>query len=90
MRIWKYPLEVVELQEVKMPMGALTLSVQLQAGAPCLWAVVPEDETRMEVRRIAIYGTGSPILHELRPFSFLGTFQYHHQGLVFHAFEIRS
>lgn len=87
MRIWKYPLELTDLNEVKMPLGALTLTVQVQDETPCLWATVHENETRMETRRFAIYGTGNPMPHD--PGFYIATFQMAGGALVFHAFELR-
>lgn len=42
-RIYKYPIETVDQQQVKMPDGAQILTVQVQNGKPCLWAMVDPD-----------------------------------------------
>lgn len=88
MRIWKYPLQVTDEQAVPMPIGSQLMTVQMQNGTPCLWALV--DETRNPsgtVKRIAIYGTGNPIPDD--PGRYIATFQMSNGALVFHAFELQ-
>ena len=41
--IWKYELAMIGRQTVPMPADAEILSVQVQAGVPCLWALVKPD-----------------------------------------------
>lgn len=83
--IWKYPLALRDVQGIDMPSGANILCVQVQAGVPCLWAIV-DTEARNVMRRIRIVGTGHPIEVEGEPY--IGTFQIHDGALVFHAFEV--
>lgn len=83
--IWKYALQVVDEQPVRMPSGAEILTVQMQGANLCLWAcVVPGAEE--SIRHIRIYGTG----HEMDPgmHRYIGTFQMHGGALVFHAYEV--
>ena len=87
MKIFKYQLEITDEQTVLMPIGANILSLQLQNGIPCVWALVDEISGDEE-RTFFTYGTGNPI----DPFSkserkFLGTYQLNN-GLVFHVFYI--
>jgi len=87
MQIWKYPLEVTDVQDLLMPEGSEILSVQVQLATACIWAMGDEHNLRVP-RRIRIYGTGHPMQG---PFGrFIGTFQIHHADshLVFHVFEI--
>lgn len=88
MRIWKYPIEVTDQQNVKMPNGAKILTVQMQGDKPFLWALVDETlpKFQFEVHAIAIYGTGNPIPDQ--PGDYIATFQMMGGGLVFHAFEL--
>ena len=59
--IWKYPLEVTDEQDLKMPRGARLLHVGCQDGyQPVLWALV-ELSASLVARRILIFGTGYPI-----------------------------
>ena len=85
MRIWKYPLEVADGQNLSLPTGAKILTVQMQGGTPCLWALVDEDMPTTETRAIAIYGTGNPMPTE--PGAYIATFRLHGSSLLFHAFE---
>lgn len=82
-KIYKYPLLIVDEQEVEMPMGSGIMSVQMQNGQPCLWALVDTDNTP-EKRKIFIRGTGHPADGMGR---YISTFQMKGGELVFHAFE---
>ena len=85
--IWKYPLQLVDVQAIQTPRLATLLTVQLQNGVPTLWAMVHEKEIP-ETRYIAIYGTGTPItrnISSLFTINFLGTVQM--DGFVWHFFE---
>jgi hypothetical protein len=83
--IWKFPLKVDDVQLVPMPMGAEVLTMQIQDGQPCLWALVDGGE-RQEQRLIEIFGTGNPI-HEDAGIQrrYIGTFQQ--SPFVWHVFE---
>jgi hypothetical protein len=90
MRIWKWSLEVTDLQMVMIPAGAKLLDVQVQAGPmqsrfAQLWALCDENAPK-EPRYIAIYGTGNPMPGE--PGDYIATFQMRGGALVFHAFEV--
>lgn len=84
--VWKYPLEVNDSQIVAMPANAHILTIQLQMGVPCLWALV-NPEMPLEQRTILIAGTG----HERDDLdglvNFIGTFQMSGGMLIFHVFE---
>lgn len=81
--IWKYELEVVGSQEIKLPTGFEVLSVQVQNGIPCLWvrvdALRPTHKTE-----IIIHGTGHPVPDTTG--KYLGTFQMNGGALVWHVF----
>ena len=85
MRIWKWMLNMTDVQAVEMPDSAKLLTVQLQGGMPQLWALCDENAPK-EPRRIAIYGTGNQMPDE--PGEYIATFQLHGGALVFHAFEV--
>ena len=57
--IWKYVLELVDVQKVQMPRNAKILSVAKQGDIICLWAMV-NPEVATTGRDIAIVGTGNP------------------------------
>lgn len=83
--IWKFPLTTTGEQSVDMPQGAKILACQTQNNTPCLWCVVDVNAPR-EKRTFRIYGTG----HEFRGGEYVGTYQIHNGGLVFHVFEETS
>jgi hypothetical protein len=81
--IYKYPLLILDEQELEMPMGAGLMTVQMQRGQPCLWVLVDTRNT-MEKRKVLIRGTGHPATDVGR---YIATFQMKGGELVFHAFE---
>lgn len=81
--IYKYPFRIDDEVEIEMPVGATLLTVQIQHGQPCLWALV--DPVKSEERRkILIRGTGHDAPGVGR---YISTFQMQGGALVFHAFE---
>jgi hypothetical protein len=85
--IWKYKLDIIGCRNISMPIGAEILTVQVQDGGPCLWALVdPKAET--EIRTIEMFGTGHPVLSDMGTSrKYISTFQMHGGELVFHVFE---
>jgi hypothetical protein len=84
--VWKFPV-VPGRHEVSMPQGARALCVQLQHGAPWLWALVPDTDAPRETRTIVTVGTGHPFDHAR--LLYVGTFQVTDTPLgvlVFHTF----
>ena len=81
--IWKYELKTTGRQVVEMPADPQILSVAVQNGIPCLWAMVDSERPR-QGRVIRIHGTGQrlAVIHE-----FIGTFMLHDGALVFHVFD---
>jgi len=81
--IWKFELEIVDEQVIKMPVGALLLqTAQIQNITPVIWAIC-DSLYKMEEVTIITIGTGNPIdiLEELM---YLGTYQL--RGFVGHVF----
>ncbi len=73
-RIYKYKLEIRDIQDVFLPIDCEMLSVQVNHGQPCLWALVPgESGVPEQPRTIYCIGTGHNILIPLG--KFLGTVQ---------------
>ncbi len=60
MKIYKYTLDIVDRQVVRMPRGANILSVGNQRGKVCLWALCNPDMP-FSLRAIEIIGTGNSI-----------------------------
>lgn len=83
--IYKYPLQVADVQEVVLPSGAYMLSAQMQSGNLCLWALVDTNEC-LETRTVCMYGTGHRVNQAVEAMQFLGTVQMADGGLVFHLF----
>jgi len=84
-KIYKYPVEVADVQTILLPIGAQILSVQEQKGKPYIWAIV-NPETDSEPRRFRLYGTGHNIETD-NVLKYIGTFQLLCGRLVFHLFE---
>ena len=82
--IWKFALQTIDKQKIKMPVGAELLTVQVQNGEPCLWARVDTEEP-IEPRQIAIHGTGHELPDSTR--KYIGTYQMAGDTLIFHVFE---
>ena len=82
--IYKYELSVHDEQRFHMPLGYQLLTVQIQRGKPCIWALV--DTTFPDVPvDLLTYGTGGPVPG--RPGLYAGTYQLENGGIVFHVFE---
>jgi hypothetical protein len=85
--IYKYQLEVKTNQTVKMHEGAQILSVQVQRGVPCVWAVVDPDQPEASYG-FETYGAGHPVPpdteHVVR--DFVGTYQLNDGEFVGHVF----
>lgn len=82
--IFKYPLELAGVQSVRMPAGATILTVQLQAGVPCVWAITDSAQPKVS-RRLLLVGTGHALPDDHG--RYVGTFQPP-RGLVFHVFDL--
>lgn len=87
MVIWKFELQITDMQELMMPEGAEFLSVANQNGSLCLWATVdPSKEKRH--RYIEIIGTGNPMPMDTGvDRKFIGTAVVN--PFVWHVFERR-
>jgi len=81
--IWKFPLETTDEQVIELPVGAKILTVQLQGGKPCLWALVNPDQTMQQVK-IETFETGHNIPSGNR--TYIATYQLMAGSLILHAF----
>ena len=72
--IYKYILEPVGAQTLQIPSGAEFLSVQMQHGNLCLWAIV-DPEKLLENEYFVIVGTGHPVPEKPKYLQYLGTVQ---------------
>lgn len=85
--IYKYSIEVTDVQMVSMPIGAEILTVQVQNETPCIWALV-DSNAPLENVKIRVHGTGHPVNGE-ENLEYIGTFQLLGGRLVFHTFKIK-
>ena len=86
--IWKFGLEVVDLQDIEMPIGAEILSVQTQYNKVCIWAVC-DPEAKKEKRVFMVKGTGHKFDDsDLEYATFIGTTQMHEGQLIWHVYEV--
>jgi hypothetical protein len=84
--IYKYPLQLTSDQYLDMPQGSSILSIQIQRGAPTLWALVDDTVPRLSTKRIRMTGTGHELPHGLaNNLRFISTVQL--DELVWHFFE---
>ena len=82
--IWKFDLEVTDLQDIAIPEGARLLCVQIQRRQPKLWALV-EEFAPIVKRFIEMVGTGHEVSDPVG--AYIGTFQNENGSLVFHVFD---
>lgn len=85
MTIYKYPIQITDVQKVKLPIEAQILTAQMQGDALCIWAIVDEAATDTEERTIEVFGTGHPMGQVFR--QYIGTVQMQGGALVWHVFE---
>jgi hypothetical protein len=84
--IWKYPVAMLDRFSLDIPKDHMFLDVQVQRGAPALWALVDADAPKMRVD-FALVGTGNPFPDpDEGEFWHIGTFQLAGGDLVFHLF----
>ena len=86
-RVFKYPLEVTDFQDVNLPLGAEILKVEMQQNCLQMWALVDDDVTYFSFRKIRIAGTGHVIEGNMK---YISTFFMADGSLVFHVFEDAS
>lgn len=82
-RIFKYQLQLQPSQSLQLPGGAVVLTLQVQHGQACIWALV-DDSNPLVTRTFRIVGTG----HQLPegPHYYVGTYQTDGGAFVWHVF----
>lgn len=83
--IFKYELQIDDEQSIEMPKDAEIISLQVQHGVPCIWAIVDTDKEK-ESRVFHTYGTGQKFYP--KGAQFVGTYLIHQDRLVYHVFDI--
>ncbi len=83
--IWKFPLAMINEQEIEIPQGYVPLCIMLQNEMPVLWCRVNVTHSEQRVK-IRTYATGHPITHVAE--KYVGSYQILRSGgnLVFHVF----
>ena len=80
--IYKYRLELQPVQIVKLPLKRV-LTIQIQDGTPCLWALVNTNEMEIPLA-ICMAGTGAQDGNDYERLKYISTTQL--GGFVFHWF----
>lgn len=88
--IFKYSVpEAADRFELELPIFSEILTFQSQKDKFYIWAVVNDEEDKMEKRYFRILGTGRPLITgKYKIQNYIGTAQTENGGLVFHLFEI--
>ena len=87
--IYKYTLEIADINKIEMPYDAEILCVQVQYAVPRIWALVdPDPALPKQTRTIRIVGTGHQIEEGI--IDYIGSFQLLGGDLIFHVFEIEG
>ena len=90
MRIYKYELKMIGLNQIKIPAGANVFSVGLDpADRLCIWALVNPEETKEDVRKFMVAGTCWDLQNEVSKdlsANFLGTVRQ--QPYMWHVWEV--
>lgn len=84
-KIFKYPLNITDTQQVMIPEGAKVLTAQVQNSSPCLW-VLCEPNAPLAPRTINIHGTGHTVSEDAG--EYVSSFQMYGGSLVFHVFAV--
>lgn len=83
--IYKYQVQIADVQSIKMPRGAKILCIQMQQSEPMLWAEV-DTSAQLESRIIRLFGTGNlMLLDDTIKLKYISTFQL--SVLVLHVYE---
>lgn len=86
MRIYKYSLKGIKREEIEMPAGSVILSMQVQKGTPCIWALVNPNLDETEKRIFEICVTGFDFIDPRA--IYIGTYQI--GDFVGHVFEMTN
>jgi hypothetical protein len=87
-RIWKYTLEMLDRQALRLPKNSRILTAQMQEdfyGRIQLWALVDASELEGELVDIYIIGTGNPFEPDPEELKYINTVQV--GSLVWHVFS---
>jgi hypothetical protein len=88
--VFKYPLTSAPVQTIVTPRLWHPLTVQIQNGVPCIWALTTTDDLVLTARRVLVVGTGRELPPLTTPDEYLGTVQEAGGALVWHVFVQRT
>lgn len=87
--VWKYSLDITDVQTIEMPEDVEILSVQMQKDTLCMWVFI-DPAKDLILKTFYIIGTGHLIdnnaITDIEK-QYIGTFQTGSGSLVFHVFE---
>jgi hypothetical protein len=88
-KIYRYPLEVVDLQSIPLPKGADILRADYQEwrDEASVWAIVDPEETEVVPVKFRMAGTGHELPEDENRI-YIGSFHINHLQLMFHVFFI--
>lgn len=85
--IWKYPLEITDIQTIRTPPDSKFLSLIAQEETPTLYFITSSKlNVELVDKKIYIYGTGFIIEEDTYKLKFLGTVTQKQDSLVWHIF----
>lgn len=87
MKIYKYPIPIIDKFVIEMPLDSKILSFQMQNELPMIWAAIWENSLTEE-RKFSIRGTGHDIDMDFVK-QYIGTVQQFSGNLVWHLFEMK-
>lgn len=84
--IYKYPLPLQDIVELRLNKGAKIIDIRTQKDQPMLWAEVFTSRP-MEFRTLYIVGTGQSMDHLPSDIEHIGSYHLYDGQLVFHVYE---
>ena len=84
-RIYKYPLDNVDHQELRLPANSKILSVETQDERIVLYALVDDTVTHQNTHLIIIHGTGHNA-DDTTDCNFIGTVKLYSGAIMLHVF----
>lgn len=84
-RVFKYPLEITDSQEVVFDGIVDVLGVAVQGDGLVLYAIVNPDDGRRAKTEVVIRGTGHDLGQDMAGYRFLGTHMTMRGALVWHV-----
>ena len=83
--VWKYPLEILDEQNIAIPLGSKFLNIIEQNDRPTMYFLVNDREEVMETKSISMRGTGHPVEREMSKASqYIGTISTFNDLLIWH------